>query len=66
VAAYRRTSEPYESQEAFAGESGAPSFHSVSASELSYQCLSIKAAASALGFLSCKALQTAIRVFCGG
>jgi hypothetical protein len=55
----------YESQESFAGEPGAANCQGVSDSALSNQFGTINVAASALGFPSVKALQNAIRAFCG-
>ena len=56
----------YESQETFAGLPGAANCRGVSVSALALQFGFIDAAASALGFPSVKALQKAIRAFCGG
>lgn len=56
----------YESQETFAGQPGRANCHGKSVSALSNQFGSIKAAASALEFPSVKALQDAIRAYCGG
>jgi hypothetical protein len=50
----------------FAGQPGAPNCHGKSVSALAHQHGNLSAAASALGFSSVKALQAAIRAFCGG
>jgi len=56
----------YESQETFAGTPKAKNCHGKSVSGLTGQFGNFKAAASALGFPSVKALQKAIRTFCKG
>ena len=50
----------------FAGQPGAPNCHGKSVSALTHQHGNLSSAASALGFSSVKALQAAIRAFCGG
>jgi hypothetical protein len=50
----------------FAGQPGAPNCHGQSVSALAQQYGGLNAAASALGFPSVQALQSAIRAFCGG
>lgn len=58
----------YEFQDSppFAGQLGKPNCHGKSVSALDHEFGSLKAAASALGYPSVKALQSAIKAFCKG